>query len=331
MGLFGDLLGFNDAGRSAKSISDANIAAEHGILNEYTGDKSAIYDQLGQGKADVNSALAGANEGVNGALAGANTSINQAGRDITGASTSANGTLQTLLDSVKQNAAPSIASGAQGNQALQDYVKSAPKFSFDPAQYFNSPAYNFELQQGANATTNQASASGLSQGGGVLAALTQYGQGLAGKYYNDAFQQQQEQFQTNQNTTLANLQALIASGAQGNQLVSQASQNIGDLQSGNTTGAATQNAGLQQFLGSTNVSGQQGLGALNTNAQLGLGQQGLEGSEAAGKLGLAGSDLAGRFAVDAGAAHAAGITGQGAALSKGVSDASSLALLLAGV
>lgn len=309
MGLFGDVMGFIDSGRAAKSVSDANIAAEHGVLGATASGQQGIQDTIGNTR-----------QGVQGALDNANTAVNGEGANVTAAANQGNSTLQGALDKINTNLAPSIQSGAQGNKQLQDYAAGPDsKFKFNYDDYKNDPAYKFQLEQGTNAITNQASASGLSQGGSTLAALTQYGQGLAATHYNDAFNRAQGQFQTNQNATLSNLSTLINSGAQGNALSSQAGQNIAGQQSANTVNAANTNASLQEFLGN-----------LNTNGQLSLGAQGLQGNEAAASLGLSGAKTAGDFATGAGTAHATGIINQGAALTSGVNDLGSLYAQLMG-
>jgi hypothetical protein len=173
MSLIGDAFGFIGAGRAANSVSNANIAAEHGVLNAgETGAEGAL------GSAASGSAAVG------GAL----------------------GNYQPFNDA-----------GATGLTDLQSYVASNPQFSFTPSQYFNSPAYQFQLQEGSNAIKNSASAMGLGESGNTLRDLTQYGQGLAAQYYNQAFNQAQSTFQTNQNATLANLSTLIGAGEFGAQ------------------------------------------------------------------------------------------------------------------
>lgn len=126
----------------------------------------------------------------------------------------------TRADTGRQNYQPYINAGAAGTQALQNYALSNPQFSFDPSQYFNSPAYQFQLKEGTNAIQNNASAQGLGLSGNTLRDLTSFGQGLAANYYNQAFNQALGTFQTNQNTTLNNLSTLAGLGefgTQGNQ------------------------------------------------------------------------------------------------------------------
>ncbi len=324
MSIFGDLLGFSDAGRAAKSVSDANIAAEHGVLDATGNGQTSINNSLTNTGVNVNNALSAGNTNVNDALQTSTTNVNNAGANVTNAANTANTGLEGKLAGIQGNLAPALQSGVLGNQGLQDYVNSKPKFSFNYDDYKNDPAYQFQLSQGQNAITNQAAASGLQQGGGTLAALTQFGQGLAATHYNDAFNRAQSQFQTNQNTTLANLQALIGSGATANTTNAASTLATGGLESANTTGAANTNAGLQEFLGGLNTAGQSDLAHLNTGSQLGLGQLNLSGQVSGANLGLQGATTAGNFATGAGNAHGAGIIGQGAALNSLIGDSAGL-------
>jgi len=318
--LFSDVAGIFTAGRSAKAISDANIAAEQGVLNQTAAGQTNILGAANSTGVNVGNALNSTNDIVNSTLRDATTNVNQAGTNINTAAGTANNTLAGVYNQIRSDTQPSIDSGAQGNRSLQAYAASNPQFSFNYNDYANDPAFQFQMDQGTRAIQNQAASQGLAQGGNTLQALTQYGQGLASTYYNDAFNRAQTQFQTNQNTTLANLQALINSGAQGNSNFSQAGEYLGGQIANNTTGAATQNATLQQYLAGLNTTGQQNLGQLNVSGLLGAGAQSLQGSEAAGQLGLAGATTAGNFATGAGNARASGIIGQGAAVGGLVSD-----------
>lgn len=302
MSIFGDITGFLSSGRAANAIGQANIAAEHGVLDATQAGTQGIQASLGKSYNDVGTAGQNVTNAANTANTGINTATGQA-----------NDTLQGYLNSVQGNLAPSIASGAQGNRQLQDYAASNPQFNFNLQDYLNSPALKFQMQQGSEAIQNNASASGTGAGGNVSKALEQYGQGLASTYYNQAFNQAQQQFQTNQNTTLANLTALINSGAQGNALNQSAVSTLGAPQAqntinagyatgGNTINATNTNAGLQQYLASL----------------------GLTGNIASADLSQRGATTAGNFAVGAGNARSSGILGQGAALTSLGSDLGSL-------
>lgn len=70
-------------------------------------------------------------------------------------------------------------------------------FSFNPSDLQNTPGYQFQLQQGEQAITDQASATGGVGGGNTLKALINYGQGLAGTEFQNAFANAQNTYQTN--------------------------------------------------------------------------------------------------------------------------------------
>lgn len=301
-GLFGDILGFSSAGRAAKSVSDSNIAAENGVLNATASGQQGIQNTVAQNGNTLTDRLNGADD-----------SIDKAGADVYSAANGANSTVANLYNTQQSQLAPGIQSGVQGNQSLQQYAASNPQFSFDPSKYINSDAYNFQLKAGTDATTNAASAMGLNQSGKTLTDLTQYGQGLASTYYNNAFNQAQSEFQTNQNTTLNNLNSLVNAGNSADSLSQANSNYTGQQMSNNLTGAANTNANLQQYKAGLNV------GATTTN-----NAQNLQGATSSAGLGLQGATTAGNFAVGAGAAHGAGIIGQGAALTQGVTDLANL-------
>lgn len=56
-------------------------------------------------------------------------------------------------------------------------------------KYLDSTGYNFQLQQGSNAITDNAAARGLLNSGSTLKALNNYGQNMGGQYFNNFIQQ----------------------------------------------------------------------------------------------------------------------------------------------
>jgi hypothetical protein len=311
MALFGDVTGYIDTGRAAKSISDANIAAEHGVLGATSAATAGITGAVNNADTSVNAAGQTAIQGVQDATTGANSTIDAA-------HTAGNQTLGNILGGEQSNLSPYLQAGAQGVSSLADYADSKPQFHAPTAEEVqNTPGFQFQLQQGSNAITNQAAANGLSQGGNTLKALTQYGQNLAGTYYQNAFNNAQQGFQTNQNATLANLSALTGAGqiatGQSNAAVQNAGNQIAsnEVQSGNLRAGNTMQSGY--YAGQTGTSLAQYLASL-----------GLQGAENAGALSLKGAQSAGDYAVGAGQAHAGGILGQGKALTQGVQDLAGL-------
>ena len=309
--LIGDALGFINNGRAAKSISDANIAAEHGVLGATKDGQAGISNAITGANTNVNAAGQTAIQGVNDATAQAN--------DLIGAGhQNANLTLAQILSGETENLNPYLAGGRQGVNSLADYAAHRESFHAPTAEEVqNTPGFQFQLQQGSNAITNQASASGLSQGGNTLKALAQYGQGLAGTYYQNAFNNAKSAFDTNQNATLNTLGALINTGQNATGQFQGAAQNAGNQIAGNQVSEGNLKAG--NTLNAGYYSGQ-----TNTSLAQFLASLGVQGAEAFGVLGLQGAKSAGDFAVGAGTAHASGILGQSDALSGGASDLASL-------
>ncbi len=255
-------------------VAEQSLNAEQGVGKVQDAAPGAVNSQIAQNNQNV-----GGQINLNNDVA-----HNQAGQQYTAAE-NANTNLQSLLSGVQGNIhdaqgnlAPALASGAQGNKGLQEYAASNPQFHAPTAdEVAKTPGYQFQLQQGANAITNQAAAQGGSMGGKALADLTQYGQGLAGTYYQNAFNNAQSQFQTNQNATLSNLQALIGSGATANNqnleatgLGLQAATGLGGQQSQNMIGAAKSAADIYGQNAGINTGAQQSLAGQNLSGQLSL-------------------------------------------------------------
>lgn len=168
----------------------------------------------------------------------------------------ANATLQRTFEGQRDNLNPYLDTGHTAANSLEQYIQSKPTFSFNYDDYKNDPAYQFELNKGSDAIQNASSSRGLLQGGGTLKALTEYGQGLAATHYGDAFKRAQQQFQTNQDATLANLTAGVNTGLAGTREFDTAAMNNGNQQAGNTVnsgyfGGSTENS-IAQFLANYN-------------------------------------------------------------------------------
>jgi hypothetical protein len=253
MGLFSSIFGaiganqagntLNNAGKTGQANIDASAAAGQGLI---AGGEQGVSFATGQGQAGVSQATGQGNAGVS----------------------QATGAGQNAVTTAASGTAPYLSAGNTGATMLQNYAASNPNFSFQPTQQQleSTPGYQFQLAQGQNAIQNTAAASGLNQSGAALKELTQYGQGLAGTYYQNAFNNAQQTFQTNQNATLANLSTL---------------SNIGQT-------ANAQNIGAQEY--------QAGMGQQGAEAAAGLGEQGalanLSGTEASANLGLQGQEAA---------------------------------------
>jgi hypothetical protein len=81
-----------------------------------------------------------------------------------------------------------VNSGNQANSTASALLTGGPNSAAANSaynNYLNSTGYNFQLQQGQQAITGSAAARGLLGSGGTAKALTQFGQGLAGNYFNN--------------------------------------------------------------------------------------------------------------------------------------------------
>jgi hypothetical protein len=264
MGLFSSIFGaiganqagntLNNAGKTGQANIDASAAAGQGLI---AGGEQGVSSATGQGQAGVSQATGAGQNAV---------------------TTAASGT------------APYLSAGNTGATMLQNYAASNPNFSFQPTQQQleSTPGYQFQLAQGQNAIQNTAAASGLNQSGAALKELTQYGQGLAGTYYQNAFNNAQQTFQTNQNATLANLSTLSNIGQTAN------AQNIGAQEY--QSGMGQQGAEAEAGMGQQGAEAEAGMGQQGAEAAAGLGEQGalanLSGTEASANLGLQGQEAA---------------------------------------
>jgi hypothetical protein len=148
--------------------------------------------------------------------------------------TGANQTLSDVFAGQKENLNPYLQAGAQGTTSLADMFKNGgEQFSFSPTDLQKTPGYQFQLEQGTEALKRQANATGAGGGGGTLAALMKYGQGLAGTTYNDAYNRALGTFQTNRQNTMQGLMALTGIGQTATGQYNQAAQNFGDTTSTN--------------------------------------------------------------------------------------------------
>jgi hypothetical protein len=290
MGLFQDVLGGLAAANGGKMIAGTAGAAANGVLASTANAQNGINTALNNANTNVNQATGAAISGVNSATGAANTTLNQ---------------------SLQSSGIPGyVQSGEQGQTALQNYAGQngglGPQFTqADVNNQLDMPALQFQMQQGQNAIQNTAASQGLANSGAAAKELTQYGQGLASTYYNQAFNQAQSQFQTNQNATMQNLGALTQAGEYGS------SQNLGvaGQQASNTL-----NSGY--YAGNTGVQGQEYLGGLNLQGQTTAGQEGMQGSTLAGNFDLEGQEAA-----------VGGNLGETQAFGQGLSSLASLAMM----
>jgi hypothetical protein len=278
------------AGRAARAISSAAGAAEHGVLDAASNGTNAINSTLNN---NSNALIGAQNQAIGDVSQYGNYAINNQNQNL--------GTATGSL-------APFIGAGQSGVNALQSYALSNPQFNFAPTQQQleQTPGYQFQLQQGLNAAQNANAAKGLGNSSNATMDATKYAEGLAGTYYQNAFNNALNTFQTNQGTTLANLGALTSAGLTGTGQQNQALIGIG-----NPAGQYAYETGL--------FGGNAILNTAGMNAQ-----QALQGTEYGAGLTANAANSAGNFAMQGAGANAAGILGQANNLSGIITGAAPL-------
>jgi len=282
-------------------------AAEGGVTNAVNNGQSLVAAASPQSIAAVNNAVTNANQTVNTGVQNANSLL---------AATNTN---------EQNNLQPFLAAGTQGVNslaaALQPGGALTSQFSFNPTDLQNDPGYQFRLKQGLGALQSTAAANGSLQSGNTLAAIENYGQGLAGTEYQNAYNRALTTFQTNRTNNLQSLMSLASFGLPAAAQSNTAFQNYGNLASSNTLNAA--------LYGGTNLTnagyytGQNLTGTANTLANMGItgAQLGLQGAEASGQFGLTGAQIAGTALTGGANAQAAGMVGGSNSLWGGIAGA----------
>ena len=295
MGLFSDILGLIEGNKAASTLFNGYQNAMNGVLGASNNGQAGISDAVTQAQQFL--------------PAQQQTSVSQ----VNDATKTANDRLASIFGQESNNLSPYLAGGQIGTDNLAAYANSPDsKFNFKLDDYFNSPAYNFQLKEGQNSIQNSLSASGMANSGAAAKKLEDYGQGLASTYYNQAFQQAQSTFQSNQNATLANNTALMNGGLMGSQMFNGAAQNYGNQASANDV-----NAGM--YAGNTGLS----------VSQL-LSQMGFQGAVDRGIMGQQGAAQAGNLAIGAASALAGRDLNTGNQLASAGSDLASLLMMFGG-
>ena len=251
----GGLIGSHAAGKAAQQQAAADQKAA---------------DIAGQASKD---AQAGVEQAKTGATLDVNNGIN-----------TANQTLSDVYNTQVGQLQPYLGAGAQGVNDLAAAERPggalSQQFSFNPEDLTNDPGYKFQLQQGMQAVSRAAAANGTLGTGGTLKALLQYGQGLAGTTFNQAYQRAANTFQMNRNNTFQQLMALAGIGQTATGQFNQAAENAGNQIAGN------------------NYSGGVTLAQILQNA-----------AQSSGQFGMQGAQLQGQAYTNQGNAQAAGTVG----------------------
>jgi len=216
--LIGGLLGSGAAKKAGKIVSDAGNAAA---------DRVGTAEQLQQGYVS-----GAAGEGQSRIDAGKN----QANDVLTGGLNRQTDNLNPYLQVGQQSAQGLMEASAPGGSLTRQF--SAPTAEEAAA----TPGFQFQLQQGNQALQRAAAAGGSLMSGGTLKAASQYGQGLASTYYQNAYNNALTSFQTNRNNTLGTLMAGLNVGQTATSQFDQSQQHAGSLMSGNITNAAANSA-----------------------------------------------------------------------------------------
>lgn len=208
-------------------------------------------------------ALLGGMISSQGSQSAANTQAN--------ATNQANANQMGMFNQTQQNLAPYMAAGSSGLNQLNSFLQGPgsqyyPGFSYNPA---SDPLYNWELNQGLGAITNQASALGGVNSGNTLKALSNYGE-------NQALNSYQQEFQ-NYNNNLNNWQA------QTGNIYNRLSNVVG---LGENAAAGVGNAGLQ----TANIMGANTTGLGNTQAANDIAQGNIWGGTLQQAFGALGSN-----------------------------------------
>ena len=111
----------------------------------------------------------------------------EAGRISTAAGKKGAAILANEVDQVSNRYKPFTENASSDFQAYRSEVDNLANFQFDPSQIVNNPAYNFRLTQGLDALDRQYAVRGGIGGGGRLAGITDYAQGLASTEYENEY------------------------------------------------------------------------------------------------------------------------------------------------
>lgn len=231
---------------------------------------------MGLGAAGTAAAVAGgtAAAGVGSSLISANASQSAANTEANAADSSA-AMQQAELNQVQQNLQPFMSAGTTGTSALMASLglggsgtnllaaNGINSLTFQPtqAQLEETPGYQFDLNQGLQATQNSNAAQGLGISGAALKGASSYATGLA----NNTLTTQQGIFDQNLNNVLSPLSSLASLGE--NAAAQYGNTGVAGTQAIGNTLVGGANASAAGTVGSANSlsSGLSSLGSAPTN------------------------------------------------------------------
>jgi hypothetical protein len=231
--------------------------------------------------------------------------------------------------------APTLNEFNYNGQAVQ--APELQQFNFDPSKIAESPAYQFQLQQGQQQLNRLAGANRQLGSGNRLIAAEQFGQGLASQSLNDEYQRQLAQNQANNQARSAQFgltsqsvqdqynRQLAANQAQGGTRQAQFGLNTQQLGQEQSLAQQEQNRLLAQY--------GLGLDAFNQrlNRLAGLVDVGRGTGTALGAVGQNSANAISGLQSAIGESNAAGRIGQTSAINQGVNQAIGLGSLLGGL
>ena len=163
---------------------------------------------------------------------------NQAASTQADAANSASANQTAMYNQGVAREQPWVTAGQNASSQLQAGMGSngtngALTQQFTPSMYQQSPGYQFQMDQGTQAVTNNASATGGVNSGNTLKALTSYGQGLA----NQDYYQAQNAYQGWQSQAYNMLNGISRQGQAGASNQAAAGNGVGQLVGNNMMGA----------------------------------------------------------------------------------------------
>lgn len=221
----------------------------------------------------VASGITGIVGSVAGGILGSNSSKTASGEQVAAQNASMTNA-QDIYNANSANYTPYITEGTAALSQLGTGLGQNGSLGrqFTQADFQQSPAYQFNLQQGQNAINNAQSVRGGALSGGAQKAIQGYSQQNANNAYNTAYNQftqnQQQNYQQLSGQAAQGLNATNALGNLGSQYANQVTginTNIGNAQAAGTMGSA--NALSSMFggalsAGSSLMGGSSGLSSL---------------------------------------------------------------------
>lgn len=276
--LIGGLLGSNSSSKAGNILSQAGSTAATNLNNTAAGANAGL-GAAGAGAQNTLSAAAGAGQsGVSAGTTGAQNVVNSQMGYI---SPYQNAGVQGI-----NSLASALAPGGSISSALNN------NFSFNPSDLQNSPGYQFQLQQGLAQNKNAMAAMGLGNSGAAMKGATNYATGLAGTYFNTAYNQALNTYQTNRQNSLYQLSAL---------------QNLAGIgQNANQQGLAA-----SEYIGNTGLQGQEFNANLGMQGAQDIANVGMQTALQQGNWSMGGQEAAMQAYMQGQAGKAAGVMGSG--------------------